>query len=175
VKCRFLVLPCASVVVAGVAGCSINKSSADPTTSSSTPTTATATSASTSPSTSISKSVASLKTVVLIDGEDQGVGSEQVYCGRIPAVNGLAGAGYLVNILIGNNSSIQLTDADPPQVQSFTFEKSPFNLQYRRGSKPDTNAQAIKLDYSYKITGIANGVEGPNPVTKSFEVDVACP
>jgi len=95
----------------------------------------------------------------------------------MPTVSGSTSAGYLVNILIGNNGSVQVTYDDPPQVQSFTFAKSPFNLKYRRGGKTDANnsATAVRFGSSYKITGTANGDEGQNQVVKSFEVDVTCP
>lgn len=113
--------------------------------------------------------------VVLIDGQDQGIESMKVYCTTIPATNGFGGVGQLDNISIGNTGGVELTQDNPPQVQQFSFAKQPYSLQYKRNTRSDTNAVAIKSGKSYKITGTAAGFNRQTEVIKPFEVDVTCP
>jgi lipoprotein LpqH len=112
--------------------------------------------------------------VVLIDGQDQGVGDMKVYCHEIPGISPLGATGHLYNVAIGNTGGFQLTEANPPEVEEFGFQKQPYNLEYHKGVGSG-NATVVKNGNSYKVTGTASGYQLTNTVTKSFEVDATCP
>src|ERR1700744_4682774 len=153
VKRRFLVVAAGVAAGAVSLGCSVTASHADP----STPTT-TFTSPSTSPSssqtsTSPGSSPSSSQTTpyrpivaqpkLLIDGQDQGIGGQQVYCRVVPAVNTHGGSNYVVYITLGNVGGAQLTlDGENAQVQQFDFNKIPLNLLFQKNNKTGNSAQA---------------------------------
>lgn len=114
---------------------------------------------------------------LLIDGQDQGIGGQQVYCRVVPAVNTHGGSNYVVYITIGNVGGAQLTlDGENAQVQQFDFNKIPLNLLFQKNNKTGNSAQATWYGGgTYVITGTASGDDGQSQVTKSFELDVSCP
>jgi ipoprotein LpqH len=149
----------AAIVVAGLAGCSSNKSN----TSSSSSSSAVTASASATTGASTAK--------VTIDGQDQNVN------GTVSCV----AAGGNVNIGIGDATTgigAVISDADPPVVHSVGLGNvSGVTLGYS-DAPGQGNAQATKDGKSYTIKGTATGVDMANPlqpVSKPFEVDVACP
>ena len=148
----------AAIVVAGLAGCSSNKSTTSTTTSASKPATA---SASAGPS----------QAKVTIDGQDQGV-KGTVTCATM--------AGN-VNIAIGEATTgiaAVLSDASPPDVKSVGLGNvNGVTLGYESGVGQG-NAEATKDGNTYHITGTATGVDMSNPiqpVNKPFEITVSCP
>jgi ipoprotein LpqH len=151
----------AAIVVAGLAGCSSNKTSTG-TTAASKPATASA-----APSVGTGASQAK----VTIDGQDQGV-KGTVTCATV------AGS---VNIAIGEAATgiaAVLTDASPPDVKSVGLGNvNGVTLGYTSGTGQG-KAEATKDGNAYKITGTATGVDISNPlqpVNKPFEIDVTCP
>lgn len=112
--------------------------------------------------------------VVLIDGQDQGVQDQQVYCHEMPGISATGATGHLYNIAIGNTGGVQLSEADPPQVLNFAFAKQPYNLEWHTGQS-NGDATVIKTGNSYKVTGHASGYQLQSTVKKSFEVDATCP
>lgn len=142
----------AATVVAGMAGCSSNKSNT------SAPTT--------------SPSSAPVGNQVIIDGQNQNV-TGQVTC--TPA-NGN------VNIGIGDPSTgigAVVSSADPPVVQAVGLGNlTGVTLGYSAGAPNQGTVQATKSGNSYAIKGTATGVNMANPqqqLTKPFEMDVTCP
>ncbi len=147
----------AAILIAGVSGCSSNK-----TTTGGSGTSSTAASASTGG--------AAGGTKVIIDGKDQGV-SGSVVCTTL---------GGNVNIAIGGAATgiaAVLTDGNPPQVKQVGLGNvNGVTLAYNSGTGQG-NASATKDGNSYKITGTATGVDMANPtqpVNKPFEIDVTC-
>jgi lipoprotein LpqH len=157
----------AAIVVAGLAGCSSNKSTSTSSSSSSVAASASS-SASSAPG---SASVGAGQAKVVIDGQDQNV-QGQVVC-QTAAGN--------VNIAIGaatTGIAAVLTDSNPPTVKSVGLGNvNGVTLGYQSGVGQG-NAEATKDGNSYKITGTATGVDIANPlapVNKPFEVDATCP
>jgi lipoprotein LpqH len=140
----------AATVVAGLAGCSSNKSD---------------TTNSTSPS-------AVGGTKVLIDGQAQNV-TGQVTCTQ---VNGNLSIG-IGDPTTGIGAVV--TTADPPVVQAVGLSNlTGVTLGYSAGAPNQSNVQATKSGNSYTIKGTATGVNASNPqqtITKPFEIDVTCP
>ena len=141
----------AAVVVAALAGCS---------------------SSSTNSSSSGSGSANSpIATKVIVDGQDQKV-SGQASCTT---------SGDNVNIGIGdptNGIGAVVTNTDPPAVHAVGLgSPNGSTLGYSDANQGQGNAQAVKQGNGYKITGSAVGMDPSNSqsVTKSFELDVACP
>jgi len=150
----------AAVVVAGLAGCSSNKS----TTSSSSSSSATTASAGATAGASAA--------TVTIDGQDQNVKA---------TVSCVSGGGN-VNIGIGDSTTgigAVLSDANPPVVHSVGLGNvNGVTLGYSDAAPSQANAEATKDGNSYKISGTATGVDMSNPmqpVNKPFEIDVTCP
>ena len=150
-KHRILVgIVAAATVVAGLAGCSSNKSG-------------------TSTSTS---SPAAVANKVVIDGQTQSV-TGQVSCTQsggnvnIGIGDPTSGIGAVV------------TSADPPVVQAVGLGNlTGVTLGYAAGAPNQASAQATKSGNSYTIKGTATGINTASPqqaVTKSFEMDVTCP
>lgn len=141
-----------ATVVAGLAGCSSNKSN----TSSSNPT---------------SSSAAPEK--VVIDGQNQNV-TGPVTC--TPAGNNInIGIGDPTNGI-----GAVITNANPPAVQSVGLGNvNGVTLGYAAAAPNQANAPtATKNGNSYTIKGTATGVDinsPTQPVTKPFEMDVTCP
>lgn len=144
----------AAILVAGLSGCSSNKSN---------------TSGGSSSATSSGGGGAS-GTKVIIDGQDQHVTGTTV----------CTTAAGNVNIAIGGQTSgiaAVLTDANPPEVKSVGLGNvNGVTLAYTSGTGQG-KAEATKNGNTYKITGTATGVDMANPtspVNKPFEIDVTC-
>jgi len=144
----------AATVVAGLAGCSNDKSSTG------------------SSSGGSSSAAAPVGNKVVIDGQTQNV-SGPVSCTQ---VNGNLSIG------IGDASTgvgAVVTNADPPVVQAVGLGNlGGATLGYSAGAPNQGSAQATKSGNSYTIKGTATGADAANPqqpVTKSFEMDVTCP
>jgi ipoprotein LpqH len=143
----------AAIVVAGLAGCSSNKSS-------------------TSESSGSSSAPAPGGNKVIVDGQAQNV-TGQVSCTQ---VNGNLSIG------IGDPTTgigAVVTNADPPVVQAVGLGNlTGVTLGYSAGAPNQASAQATKSGNSYTIKGTATGVNSANPqqpLSKSFEMDVTCP
>ena len=143
-----------ATVVAGLAGCSSNKSSTSESSSS----------GSSAPAPGGSK--------VIIDGQTQNVAG-QVSCTQ---VNGNLSIG------IGDPTTgigAVVTNADPPVVQAVGLGNlTGVTLGYSAGAPNQGNAQATKSGNSYTIKGTATGVNSADQqqaLSKPFEIDVTCP
>lgn len=144
----------ATTVVAGLAGCSSNKSN-------------TGTGAS-----SGSSSPAAVGNKVVIDGQAQNVAGP-ISCTQ---VNGNLSIGF------GDPTTgigAVVSNADPPIVQAVGLGNlTGVTLGYSAGAPNQGNAQATKSGNSYMIKGTATGANAANPqeaLSKSFEMDVTCP
>lgn len=138
-----------AMVVAGLAGCSSNKSKTS------------------SPNTSSAKPSAQQ---VIVDGQNQSV-TGKVTC--TPA-NGNINIG-IGDPTDGIGAVV--TDANPPAVHSVGLgSPNGVTLGYA-DSASQGSAQATKNGNSYKITGTATGVDmnSQQQVSKPFEIDVTCP
>jgi lipoprotein LpqH len=142
----------AAIVVAGISGCSSNKSSTGGGT------------------TSVATGGGGTAPTVTIGGNNQNVGGN-VVCTT---------AGGTVNIAVGGAATgigAVLTDANPPEVKSVGLGNvNGVTLAYAAGSGQG-KASATRNGNSYKITGTATGVDMANPtqpVNKDFEIDVTC-
>jgi lipoprotein LpqH len=141
----------AALVVAALAGCSSSTSK-------------------TSSSSSGSTGAAPIVTKVVVDGQDQNV-TGQASC---------TASGDNINIGIGdptNGVGAVVTNTDPPAVHAVGLgSPNGSALGYSDAAQSQGNADATKVGNSYKITGTAVGVDSNSqPVTKPFELDVACP
>ena len=143
-----------ATVVAGLAGCSSNKSSTSESSSS----------GSSAPAPGGSK--------VIIDGQTQNVAG-QVSCTQ---VNGNLSIG------IGDPTTgigAVVTNADPPVVQAVGLGNlTGVTLGYSAGAQNQGNAQATKSGNSYTIKGTATGINSADQqqaLSKPFEIDVTCP
>ncbi|MBI2699867.1 MULTISPECIES: lipoprotein LpqH [Mycobacterium] len=146
----------AAILVAGLSGCSSNKSNTS--------------SGSSSASASSSAGGGASGTKVIIDGQDQHVTGTTV----------CTTAAGNVNIAIGGAATgiaAVLTDANPPEVKSVGLGNvNGVTLAYTSGTGQG-KAEATKNGNAYKITGTATGVDMANPmspVNKPFEIDVTC-
>lgn len=140
----------AATVVAGLAGCSSNKSN---------------TSSNTSPPAAVAEKV-------VIDGQSQNV-TGPVSCTQ-------AGGNTNIGIGDASNGiGAVVSNADPPVVQAVGLGNlTGATLGYAAGAPNQGTVQAIKNGNSYTIKGTASGVDMANPqqqLTKSFEMDVTCP
>jgi ipoprotein LpqH len=142
----------AALVVAGLVGCSSSTSK-------------------TSSASSSSTATAPIVTKVVVDGQDQNVAG--------PAI--CTPAGDNINIGIGdptNGMGAVVTSTDPPAVHAVGLGSAGGStLGYSDAAGSQGSAQATKVGNSFKITGTAVGLDPSNSqaVTKSFEMDVACP
>jgi lipoprotein LpqH len=158
-KHRILVgIAAAATVVAGLAGCSSNKSSTSESSS------APAAGGSSAPAPGGSK--------VIIDGQTQNVAG-QVSCTQ---VNGNLSIG------IGDPTTgigAVVTNADPPVVQAVGLGNlTGVTLGYSAGAQNQANSQATKSGNSYTIKGTATGINSADQqqaLSKPFEMDVTCP
>ncbi|OBJ61520.1 lipoprotein LpqH [Mycobacterium sp. 1423905.2] len=107
---------------------------------------------------------------VLIDGQDQHV-TGSVVCQTV---------GGTVNIAIGGSATgigAVLSDGSPPDVKSVALGNvNGVSLGYTSGTGQG-KAEASKNGNSYKISGTATGLDMANPtqpVNKPFEIDVTC-
>ncbi len=141
----------ATTVVAGLAGCSSNKSS----------------------TTGASGSAAApVGNKVVIDGQTQNV-TGPISCTQ---VNGNLSIGIGDP---SNGVGAVVTNADPPVVQAVGLGNlTGATLGYSAGAPNQGSVQATKSGNSYTIKGTAAGVNATNPqqaLSKSFEIDVTCP
>jgi ipoprotein LpqH len=140
-----------ALVVAGLVGCSSSTSKTS--------------------SASSSSAAAPIVTKVVVDGQDQNVAG--------PAT--CTPAGDNVNIGIGdptNGVGAVVTTTDPPAVHAVGLGSAGGStLGYSDAANSQGNATATKVGTSFKITGTAVSMDPSNSqaVTKSFEMDVACP
>ncbi|MCV7103455.1 lipoprotein LpqH [Mycobacterium palustre] len=143
----------AAILVAGLSGCSGNKSNGI--------------------STSVPGGAVSAggnnSSKVIIDGKDQNVQGTTV-CTK---------AGGNITIAVGGNTtgiSVVLADASPPTVKAVQLgDVNGVTLQYAQGGQG--NASATKDGNTYKVTGNATGTDMANPtqqVNKPFEIDATC-
>jgi ipoprotein LpqH len=148
----------AATVVAGLAGCSSNKSSTS--------------AGSSAPAGAGTVTLPPGGSKVIVDGQTQSV-TGQVSCTQ---VNG--------NLSIGigdptNGIGAVVTNADPPVVQAVGLGNlTGVTLGYSAGAPNQANAQATKSGNSYTIKGTATGVNAASPdqaLSKSFEIDATCP
>jgi lipoprotein LpqH len=141
----------AATVVAGLAGCSSNKSS---TTGAS------------------SGAAVPVGNKVVIDGQTQNV-TGPISCTQ---VNGNLSIG-IGDPSTGIGAVV--TNADPPVVQAVGLGNlTGATLGYSAGAPNQGSVQATKSGNSYTIKGTAAGVNATNPqqaLSKSFEIDVTCP
>jgi lipoprotein LpqH len=159
-KQRILVgIAAAATVVAGLAGCSSNKSS-------------TSASSSSAPAPGGNSALAPGGSKVIVDGQTQNV-TGQVSCTQ---VNGNLSIG------IGDPTTgigAVVTNADPPVVQAVGLGNlTGVTLGYSAGAQNQGNAQATKSGNSYTIKGTATGINSADQqqaLTKPFEIDVTCP
>jgi lipoprotein LpqH len=141
----------AALVVAGLVGCS----------------------SSTSKTSSSSSGTASVPVVtkVVVDGQDQNVAGSAT----------CTPSGDNVNIGIGDPTDglgAVVTNTDPPAVHAVGLgSPGGSTLGYSDAAESQGTAEATKEVNGYKITGTAVGLDPSNSqaLTKSFELDVACP
>jgi ipoprotein LpqH len=142
----------AAVVVASVAGCSSSTTK-------------------TGSSSSSSTSSAPIVTKVVVDGQDQNIAGAAT----------CTVAGDNTNIGIGdptNGVGAVVSNTDPPAVHAVGLgSPNGSTLGYSDAAQGQGSAEATKVGNSYKITGTAVTLDATNsqPVTKPFEMDVACP
>ena len=142
----------AALVVAGLVGCSSSTSK-------------------TSSSSSSGNASAPVVTKVVVDGQDQN-GAGSATC---------TPSGDNVNIGIGDPTDglgAVVTNTDPPAVHAVGLgSPGGSTLGYSDAAESQGTAEATKEVNGYKITGTAVGLDPSNSqaLTKSFELDVACP
>ncbi|KHO19993.1 lipoprotein LpqH [Mycolicibacterium setense] len=159
----------AAIVVAGLSGCSSSDKK-----DTSGDTTATASASAPAPATT---SVASGDTTattgagtarVTIDGTDHKV-EGTVVCATV--------AGN-VSLTVGQGLSAvsaTLSEGDNPSVTAVALGNiDGVSLGYTPGV-PGGSAEATKDGNKYTVKGNATGVDGMNPVTKPFELEISCP
>ena len=159
-KQRILVgIAAAATVVAGLAGCSSNKSG-------------TSESSSNAPTAGATSAPAPGGSKVIIDGQTQTVAG-QATCTQ---VNGNLSIG------IGDPTTgigAVVTNADPPVVHAVGLGNlTGVTLGYSAGAQNQANAQATKSGNSYTIKGTATGINSADQqqaLSKPFEMDVTCP
>jgi lipoprotein LpqH len=142
----------AALVVAGLVGCSSSTSK-------------------TSSSSSSGTASAPVVTKVVVDGQDQNVAGSAT----------CTPSGDNVNIGIGDPTDglgAVVTNTDPPAVHAVGLgSPGGSTLGYSDAAGSQGTAEATKEVNGYKITGTAVGLDPSNSqaLTKSFELDVACP
>jgi len=142
----------AALVVAGLVGCSSSTSK-------------------TSSSSSSGTGSAPVVTKVVVDGQDQNVAGSAT----------CTPSGDNVNIGIGDPTDglgAVVTNTDPPAVHAVGLgSPGGSTLGYSDAAQSQGTAEATKGVNGYKITGTAVGLDPSNSqaLTKSFELDVACP
>jgi ipoprotein LpqH len=141
----------ATIVIAGMCGCSSEKKSetGGPTSSA---------------------AAAEGKTTITVDGKDQSINGK-VLCSTL---------GDRVNISIGDSTAgvgAVLSSGDSPTVHSVGLGNvNGVSLDYNENAGQG-DAKAEKDGSTYKISGTAVGKDAANgqPVTKPFEIQVSCP
>jgi ipoprotein LpqH len=150
-KCGILVgIAAAATVVAGLAGCSSNKSN---------------------PSNTSAPAAGPEK--VVVDGQTQSI-SGPVTCTQAAGGNVNIGIGDP-----SSGVGAVVTGADPPVVQAVGLGNlTGATLGYSAGAPNQGTVQATKSGNAYTIKGTATGLNTANSqqqLTKSFEIDVTCP
>lgn len=141
----------ATLVVAALAGCSSSTKS--------------------SSGTSGTSASSPIVTKLVVDGQDQ----------NVTGAASCTASGDNINIGIGdpaNGIGAVVTNTDPPAVHAVGLgSPNGSTLGYSDAAQGQGSAQAIKQGNGYKITGTAAGMDSSSsqPVTKPFELDVACP
>lgn len=164
----------AAIVVAGLVGCSGDKS-AEESASSATESVESGASSATSVITSATDAAKGNPppgaATVTIDGQEQNIEGQAV-CTNL---------GGNIQIAIGNATQgigAQVTEADPPVVKQVGLGNvNGVALGFTEGV-PGGEATAEKDGNTYKISGSATGVDMANPLqptTKPFEIAVTCP
>jgi lipoprotein LpqH len=144
-----------ALVVAGLTGCSSGKTSSS-------------SSGGASPS---ATTAAPVVTKVVVDGQDQNA-TGAVTC---------TPAGDNINIGIGdpaNGVGAVVTNTDPPAVHAVGLgTPNGSTLGFSDAAEGQGSADVAKASNGYKITGTAVGLDATSsqPVSKPFELDVACP
>ncbi|MUL84282.1 MULTISPECIES: lipoprotein LpqH [unclassified Mycolicibacterium] len=153
----------AAIVVAGLSGCSSNDKKD---TSSDTKATASATASVQAGDTKATTGTGTAR--VTIDGKDHSL-EGTVVCATV--------AGN-VSLTVGQGMSgvsATLSEGDQPSVAALALGNiDGISLGYTPGV-PGGSAEATKDGNKYTIKGDATGVDGMNPVTKPFELEVSCP
>ena len=164
----------AAIVVAGLVGCSGDKS-AEESASSATESVESGASSATSVITSATDVAKGNPppgaATVTIDGQEQNIEGQAV-CTNL---------GGNIQIAVGNATQgigAQVTEADPPVVKQVGLGNvNGVALGYTEGV-PGGEASVEKDGNTYKISGNAVGVDMANPlqpVNKPFEIEVSCP
>ena len=139
-----------ATVVAGLSGCSSNKSSTG----------------------AISSSPAAVGNKVVIDGQAQNVAGP-ISCAQVGGNLSIGFGDPTTGI------GAVVTNADPPVVQAVGLGNlTGVTLGYSAGAPNQGNVQATKSGNSYTIKGTATGIDAANPqqaLSKSFEMDMTCP
>lgn len=154
----------AAIVVAGLSGCSSSdkKDSAETTS----PATASATASVEAGDATATTGTGTAR--VTIDGKEHQL-EGTVVCATV--------AGN-VSLTVGQGTSgvsATLSEGDQPSVTALALGNiDGVSLGYTPGV-PGGSAAATKDGNKYMIKGDATGVDGMNPVTKPFELEVACP
>jgi ipoprotein LpqH len=144
-----------ALVVAGLTGCSSSKTS----------------SSSSGTASSSGSTAAPVVTKVVVDGQDQNV-TGAATC---------TPAGDNINIGIGdptNGVGAVVTNTDPPAVHAVGLgSPNGSTLGFSDAAEGEGSAEVTKASNGFKITGTAVGLDTTNsqPVSKPFEMDVACP
>ena len=154
----------AAIVVAGLSGCS--SSDKKDTAETKSPATASATASVEAGDTTATTGTGTAR--VSIDGKEHKL-EGTVVCATI--------AGN-VSLTVGQGTSgvsATLSEGDQPSVTALALGNiDGVSLGYTPGV-PGGSAEATKDGNKYTIKGDATGVDGMNPVTKPFELEVACP
>jgi ipoprotein LpqH len=144
-----------ALVVVGLVGCSSSTSS----------------STKSSSAAAGSTSVAPVTTKVVVDGQAQDIAGAAT----------CTVAGDNTNIGIGDPTDgvgAVVTNTDPPAVHAVGLgSPNGSTLGFSDAAQGQGSAEATKAPNGFKITGTAVGLDttSSQPVTKSFELDVACP
>jgi lipoprotein LpqH len=170
VKREFLIaVGAATIVAAGVAGCSNdNKSSS---TSSSTTTSSSGTQSTTIATVSGTASSAAGSAKITIDGQPQNTSGQQVVCSTTDGKFSIAIGEPIVGTIVGLEP-----DASVVHNVGLGNTVNGVVLSSTEGA-PGNNATATKDGNNYKITGTATGTDMANgqQISKPFEIDATCP
>jgi ipoprotein LpqH len=164
----------ATIVVAGVAGCSNNNKSSSPpssATSSSATQSASATQSTTIATSSGTASSAAGSAKITIDGQPQNTSGQQVVCSTTDGKFSIAIGEPIVGTIVGLEP-----DASVVHIVGLGNTVNGVVLSFTEGA-PGNTATASKNGNNYKITGTATGTDTANgqQISKPFEIDATCP
>ncbi|WKG03208.1 lipoprotein LpqH [Mycolicibacterium sp. HK-90] len=155
----------AAIVVAGLSGCSSNENKD---TSGDTTATASATATASVEAGDATATTGTGTARVVIDGKEHKVDGT-VVCATVAGNVSLTVGQGLTGV------SATLSEGDTPSVTALALGNiDGVSLGYTPGV-PGGSAEATKDGNKYTIKGDATGVDGMNPVTKPFELEVTCP